>query len=297
MSMKASDSLPPKRILALDFDGVVCASSGESSVSAIMAAKKFWPSLEIDDSIYDNLRNAIMELRPIIETGYENMLVCRLLVERSQELAKEEREREREMDTSSILSSWNANMRDDLTKQYQTTKEELVKVFGQTRDEFISSDFSAWVGLNEVYSCVREAVEGRGEEMGDFYIITTKQERFVRAILSGSSLSSLAPPSSRLFDLDSGLGPKPNVLKHILRTHQRERKREGERERELKIVFVEDRVETLLQVINDPDIPETKRELYLADWGYNTAAQREMARHHPQITLIDGTQFKDLIIS
>ena len=35
------------RILALDFDGVICASSTESSVSSILAAKKKWPTLPL----------------------------------------------------------------------------------------------------------------------------------------------------------------------------------------------------------------------------------------------------------
>jgi hypothetical protein len=30
-------------LLALDFDGVLCASSGESSYSSIIAARNFWP--------------------------------------------------------------------------------------------------------------------------------------------------------------------------------------------------------------------------------------------------------------
>ena len=34
-----------KNIIALDFDGVICASSGESSFSSIVAAKKYWPDV------------------------------------------------------------------------------------------------------------------------------------------------------------------------------------------------------------------------------------------------------------
>jgi hypothetical protein len=40
-------------------------------------------------------------------------------------------------------------------------------------------------------------------------------------------------------------------------------------------VFVEDRVDTLLEVKASPIAEQT--DLLLADWGYNTAAQRRLA--------------------
>lgn len=97
-----------KDILALDFDGVVCASSVESSFSSIVAAEKFWPldckimvtpvlvdeidssstlssysSLETEavDSNFCRIRSAINQLRPIVETGFENMLLVRVVFE------------------------------------------------------------------------------------------------------------------------------------------------------------------------------------------------------------------------
>lgn len=97
-----------KDILALDFDGVVCASSVESSFSSIVAAEKFWPSdckimvtpglvdeidssstmssyssleTEAEDSNFCRIRSAINQLRPIVETGFENMLLVRVVFE------------------------------------------------------------------------------------------------------------------------------------------------------------------------------------------------------------------------
>ncbi|KAL7096822.1 hypothetical protein ACP275_10G104200 [Erythranthe tilingii] len=42
-------------LYALDFDGVVCDSCGESSLSAVKAAKVRWPSLfdDVDSSLED----------------------------------------------------------------------------------------------------------------------------------------------------------------------------------------------------------------------------------------------------
>jgi hypothetical protein len=60
-----------KRILALDFDGVVCASDGESSRSAVIAAQRRWPNCPIKDSDVPHIQTLLSSLRPYIETGFE----------------------------------------------------------------------------------------------------------------------------------------------------------------------------------------------------------------------------------
>ena len=109
VSGKSKDSPRPKNVLALDYDGVVCASSVESSFSSIIAAEKFWPGIceisvitgeVVDDidssstissysslttegknSLFCRVRAAVNELRPIVETGFENMLLVRTILE------------------------------------------------------------------------------------------------------------------------------------------------------------------------------------------------------------------------
>lgn len=105
MTTQNDNKLLPE-ILALDFDGVICASSIESSFSSIIAAQKFWPSIckvvsydsskgsnkllnssysplhtEGEESYFCRIRKALNILRPIVETGFENMLLVRLLHE------------------------------------------------------------------------------------------------------------------------------------------------------------------------------------------------------------------------
>ena len=101
-SLIASNDMSRRNILALDFDGVVCASSVESSFSSILAAQNFWPGacqimkvrdplssysaidLEAKDSAFCKVRSAVNELRPIVETGFENMLLVRAIYEEIQ---------------------------------------------------------------------------------------------------------------------------------------------------------------------------------------------------------------------
>lgn len=48
--------------------------------------------------------------------------------------------------------------------------------------------------------------------------------------------------------------------------------------------FIEDRMGTLRQVAATPELEPVR--LYLVDWGYNTAAQREEARASDRITVV-----------
>ncbi len=48
-----------------------------------------------------------------------------------------------------------------------------------------------------------------------------------------------------------------------------------------------------LQVCKDPALDTWK--LYLVDWGYNTAKERQRAAANPRIQLLDVAQFADLL--
>ena len=96
----------------------------------------------------------------------------------------------------------------------------------------------------------------RGEVV---YIITTKAKEFTLILLESMRLNI---PAERVYGLESG--PKVDVLKHLILHHAR-----------ADIVFVEDRLETLVAV-RKAELAELK--CVLVDWGYNTASQRDEAR-------------------
>jgi len=62
-----------------------------------------------------------------------------------------------------------------------------------------------------------------------------------------------------------------------------------ELETPLSLWFVEDRLKTLV-VHQQPDLDAVK--LYLADWGYNTPAERESAQND-RIQLLSLSQFAE----
>ena len=281
-------------ILALDFDGVVCASSSESSFSSIVAAQRFWPTVcgnimqqpttpggssyaplttERADTPFSKIRAAVNELRPIIETGYENMLIVRALYEDYQRTGL--------ISASTILGKWSPTYRDQLLRDYGTNKDEMVAYFGKTRDDLIAEDLSRWVGLNPVYPSVSACMSRLTAEAVDYTIITTKQERFVRAILETNKIQP--PPPADIYDLENPYGLKPKVLQALIDKYQPK-----------EIHFVEDRFETLLGVMNTRGLERV--QMYLVDWGYNTEQQREEAKRlAPRIQLIGGSDFQSLI--
>jgi hypothetical protein len=151
-------------------------------------------------------------------------------------------------------------------------------------------------------------------------IVTTKQQRFVQAILDHQKLrlhnggvSNTGPnqtdsptAQSNIFDLENRFGSKIHVLQELTRRHgSRQNASNVDSETTSPLIhFVEDRYETLLGVLRHRqemsntagDIDQTLRNvrLYLADWGYNTAAQRQAAQKHPNIEVIDRKDFHDL---
>ncbi|XWS32166.1 hypothetical protein CRYUN_Cryun23aG0137600 [Craigia yunnanensis] len=66
-------------LYALDFDGVLCDSCGESFLSAVKAAKVRWPGLfnGVDSIMEDWIVDQMHIVRPVLEIGYENLLLVR----------------------------------------------------------------------------------------------------------------------------------------------------------------------------------------------------------------------------
>ena len=355
-SSKQRPKIRSHNILALDFDGVVCASSDESSTSSIYASNNEWPLLcyipknTTEFKLFKSIINAV---RPIVETGFENVLLVRYVYEEYQAAAlssttsvdhhNELVQAWKQGIIHDILHTWNNDMRDELLHRYNRTKEELVTSFGNARDSMINNELKYWISLNKLYPTVSSSLRtislppsvdntNRGEDnnhnsdynVDEFYIVTTKEQRFVKAILEGNGLhlinngrsnsvrssdivgitadgddQNFSSMASNIFDLHNRYGPKLKVLQHLSTDYLR---RNGCLP---KIHFVEDRYETLLGVIHALEISnstilesENNRldvALYLADWGYNTPKQRAAARSNKHITVISQNEFSDLM--
>ncbi|KAM0949613.1 putative HAD-like superfamily protein [Dioscorea sansibarensis] len=260
-------------LYALDFDGVLCDSCGESSLSALKAAKIRWPWLfdQVDSGMEDWIIDQMHVLRPVVETGYENLLLVRLLVELRVPSIQKSSVADG-LSIEAILENW-AELKPIIMKEWNEHREPLIDLFGKVRDEWIQNDLSGWISANRFYPGVADALRFSSSQV---YIVTTKQSRFADALLR--ELAAIVIPTDRIYGL--GTGPKVEVLKQL---HAKPENKG------LTLHFVEDRLATLKNVIKEPAL--NAWNLYLGRWGYNTQKEREEAESISRIQMLDLADF------
>ncbi|WJX82972.1 hypothetical protein P8452_65670 [Trifolium repens] len=260
-------------LYALDFDGVICDSCGESSLSALKAAKVRWPSLfdGVDSTTEDWIVDQMHIVRPVVETGYENLLLVRLLLETRTPSIRKSSVAEG-LAVEGILENW-SKLKPIIMEEWGENREALIDLFGKVRDEWLEQDFAAWIGANRIYPGVSDALKFASSRV---YIVTTKQSRFADALLR--ELAGVTMPPERIYGL--GTGPKVEILKQL----QKRPEHQG-----LTLHFVEDRLATLKNVIKEPELD--KWNLYLGNWGYNTAQEKEEAAAISRIRVLELSDF------
>ncbi|KAL2233876.1 UNVERIFIED_CONTAM: hypothetical protein Sindi_1119800 [Sesamum indicum] len=266
-------------LYALDFDGVLCDSCGESSLSAVKAAKVRWPSLfsGVESSLEDWIVDQMHIVRPVVETGYENVLLVRLLLETQIPSIRKSSVAEG-LTVEGILENW-MKIKPVIMEEWNENRDELIDLFGKVRDEWMDNDLATWIGANRFYPGVPDALKFASSKL---YIVTTKQSRFADALLR--ELAGVTIPPERIYGL--GTGPKVKVLKQLqdMPEHQG-----------LTLHFVEDRLATLKNVIKEAELD--KWNLYLdkeseaGDWGYNTQKERQEAASISRIRLLQLSDF------
>ena len=230
-------------VFALDFDGVICDSAMETGISGWKAARRIWD--DMPESIPLEMIELFRQVRPLIETGYEAILTMRML-----HLGEP---------VETIYNGY-ADEFNRLMREARMDVDDLKKLFGATRDAWIANDKADWIEKNPLFPGVAEKLT-RINRRGAWYVITTKQERFVKKILGASDID-LAP--ERIFGLDRNLS-KPEILKMLIRRHPGQ-----------TMHFVEDRLPALLKVRQEPELNSV--ELFFATWGYNTTEDKDLSK-------------------
>lgn len=249
-------------ILALDFDGVICDGLKEYFETAWRTYCEVWakstaPPLDLAEQFY--------RLRPVIETGWEMpVLIEALLVGIAEE---------------KILQEWSA-IASAILQKHNLKAADLGKKLDQIRDQWIECDLAGWLSLHRFYPGVVEKLAALVDSDIKVFIVTTKEGRFVQQLLQqqGISLSEKA-----IFGKENKR-PKYEILRELIAAVE-------QTAAPVSLWFVEDRIKTLELVIQQADMESVK--LFLADWGYNTAKERESAQNHPQIELLTLAQFAD----
>ena len=245
-------SKPP--LYALDFDGVICDSALETSITVWKAAREYlWPKMP--ENISEELIAQFKLVRPALETGYEAILIIRLLFEG--------------VSPERLLAEYSHRL-EGIIRRDQLNIDKLKYRFGKTRDQWIETDLKNWLTMNPLFPGIQQKLASFKNT--DCFIITTKQERFVEQILSANDISI---PKEHIYGLDRQLS-KQQVLRQLQNEHP-----------DRAILFIEDRLPTLINVMDDHDLKEV--QLLLADWGYNTELDKESIKtlNIPSINLIE----------
>ena len=245
-------------LLALDFDGVLCDGLREYFQTAWRTYCQLWSPSDAVPS--EELAARFYRTRPVIEIGWEMPILIRALV-----LGISEAE---------ILGNWPTIAQQIVAKE-QLKADVIGPHLDKVRDQWIETDLSGWLSLHQFYPGVINRIQPLIESSIAVYIITTKEERFVRSLLEEQEVNL---QNGKIF----GKGykkPKSQILRELLATSATPE----------NIWFVEDRLQTLISVLNQPDLNSV--QLFLADWGYNTQKERDSVVEYPPIQLLSLSQF------
>ncbi|MGA7936075.1 MAG: HAD family hydrolase [Kovacikia sp.] len=259
-------SLP--HVLALDFDGVLCNGLKEYFQTAWRAYCHIWqPESQTPP---EGVAEKFYRLRPVVETGWEMPVLVRAIM--------------LEIPATDIFRHWigipqsgSAPMgiaQQILQKDGLEPARCVAEVDG-IRDRWIASDVDSWLAEQTFYPGVIDRLKGILAGAIPTVIISTKEKRFIEQLLQnqGVPLSPL-----RIFGKEVKR-PKHQVLRELIEEYGHAQ----------TIWFVEDRLKTLQNIAKQPGLESVM--LFLADWGYNTQTDRQLATQAPGITLISLKQF------
>ncbi|TVQ58162.1 MAG: HAD family hydrolase [Spirulina sp. DLM2.Bin59] len=243
----------PVPLLALDFDGVICNGLSEYFRTTCRAYDEIWGAEHLGDWEAD-----FCGLRPVIESGWEMPILLRAL---AMGVTKE-----------AITQHW-APIRDEIVKAEECDRIKIATIVDRVRDRWIQEDLAGWLALHRFYPGVLEQIQTwLLAKTPELWIISTKEGRFIAQLLHQQGIDF---PGGHIFGKEVKR-PKADSLRQLLF-------------RQPGAWFVEDRMETLENIADQPDLQVV--ELFLADWGYNTANMRDLAQNHPRIRLLSLAQF------
>ena len=247
------------RLVAFDFDGVLCDTAREAFRSAWAVCRDL---KLVDGAPPPDLGAAFLRMRPVAEFGYEFPVLL---------LALKEGAPEPELERS-FQSVW----RPRILERYGLTRPQLTAGLDTARDRAIREDLDGWLSEQGLYPGVAERLRAILADGLLAYVITTKGGRFAQKLLE---IHGVAFPADRVWGKEQGR-PKAALLRSLIQTYGL---------RPAEVWFVEDRLQTLRAVEREPDLQEVG--LIFATWGYTLSDERLAAAVDPRIVPITLAEF------
>ncbi len=249
----------PPTLLALDFDGVVCDGLLEYFQTAWKAYCEVFQPASPDPP--QGLAERFYPLRPVVETGWEMPLVLYGLLAG--------------VSDPEILDHW-PTLVPLLLAQAAVDAPQLSKAVDGVRDRWMAADLEGWLALHRFYPGVLPRLQQAQAQGVDLVIISTKEGRFIQQLLAQQGMALAA---DRIWGKEVKQ-PKYDSLRQL---------KAKASDSDPIIWFVEDRINALQAVQRQPDLTDV--QLFLADWGYNTATDRQAGEADDRIQLISLAQF------
>ncbi|MEM6717280.1 MAG: HAD family hydrolase [Cyanobacteria bacterium P01_C01_bin.147] len=248
-------------ILALDFDGVLCDGLIEYFQTAWQAYCQLFDQPQ--GAPPPGLAERFYPLRPVIETGWEMPLLLHAL--------------QQGVDDAAVLTHWSSLVQ-DILQETQIQPDVAMAAVDGGRDRWIQTDLEGWLSLHRFYPGVIERLQGA--IAADIFpiIISTKEGRFIQALLAQAGVDL---PRDQIIGKERKQ-PKSITLQQIQASPP------AAAPASQPIWFLEDRLKTLDKVKAVTELADIT--LFLVDWGYNTAAERDRAIQDPRIHLLSLPQ-------
>ena len=255
-------SVSAPTVLALDFDGVLCNGMKEYFHTAWHAYCNLW---QPDSSTPpDGLADRFYRTRPVVETGWEMPLLLRSLLLGTAE--------------ADILLHWSTIAQQQAAADHVEPTKLAAEVDG-VRDRWIKQDVDSWLAEQTFYPGIIPQLQAWLTSPTQIVIISTKEGRFIQQLLKQQAVDVT---KLQIFGKEVKRS-KPETLRSLLAEHN-----SAARDRAATFWFVEDRLQTLQAVRQQADLSDVN--LFLADWGYNTQAERDSVAHEPRIHLLSLLQ-------
>ena len=257
--LNVSSASATPAVLALDFDGVLCDGRAEYFEAARRAYRETWPSPR---EVPDDVSAAFGARRPLVESGWEMPVLLHAVVAGEPAAALIDR------------AAW-LQTAGRLLERAGLTRDVLGHTLNRVRDDWFARDPDDWVRHNAFYPGVVSRLLQTLDAGIPLVIVTTKAERFARALLTAHDARLTAVP---VVGREPGRAiPKPESLTRLAAAQGLQRNAD-------RLWFVEDLLETLDAVHATPGLAGAR--LFLADWGYNTLEQRASVAWRPHVRLL-----------
>ena len=248
------------QLLALDFDGVICDGLKEYFQSSKRTYLSIWPTESLES--LEKHAASFYQLRPVVTIGWEMPVLLKALV--------------LGIAPKRILNDW-STVAEEIVSAEHLDKQQMMQQLDQVRDQWIETDLSGWLSLHRFYPGIIRRLNQIIQSTTELAIITTKEGRFVRQLLQQGGLDL---PNHLIFGKEVKR-PKWETLEGLIQQYDIETN---------NVWFIEDLLKTLHSVEKQKHLRGIS--LFLADWGYNTQADRDSTLENGRINLLSLKRFE-----